>query len=54
MKQTCNNNYLNASQVHNEFMGNCSVDTTEKNGIVILRNKPITKTNQRTYKIFTN
>jgi len=53
-KQTCNNNsYLKASQVHNEFMGNCSIDTAEKNGVVILRSKPITKKSEgkNTYKL---
>ena len=30
-------NYLKASQVHNEFMSNCSIDTMEKNGVVVLK-----------------
>ena len=30
-------NYLKASQVHNEFMSNCSIDTTEKNRVVVLK-----------------
>jgi hypothetical protein len=28
--------YLEAPQINNEFMGDCAIDTTEKNGVMLL------------------